>query len=276
MKKLILIKLILLGILSLPLGGAFSQKTTSIVPYPTPINPVEKAGWELIFQDEFEIDTLKSHWWPQTGLHGDESQWYTIRSENVFVKDGQLHLKAIRENYKDSFDFTSGMVYTSTSFGRGTYAEIRCKIPKGKGLWPAFWFNGSRKGYQEIDVFEFWSHNTKRYAVTNHYWDTIKQKRDGEYSWITPRTQDGDKIDMSEDFFTYAVYWDDTGIYYLLNNMLVEKQTQNIPSDPFPLILNLAVEGGKKGKYKPKKSLVFPKEFLIDYVRLYKKTKKIE
>jgi beta-glucanase (GH16 family) len=270
MKKIILTILILLGILR----GLLAQKTTSIIPYPTPINPVEKAGWELIFQDEFEGDTLKPHWWPQTGPHGDESQWYTPRTENVFVKDGQLHLVALREAFKDSFDFTSGIVFSSRGFERGTYAEIRCKIPKGRGLWPAFWFWAATKEYQELDAFEFWSHNTNRYAITNHFWDKTKQKRASEYKWIYPKNTEGDGIDMSEDFFTYAVYWDDKGIYYLLNNVLVEKQTKNIPPEPFPIILNLAVEGGKKGKYKPKKSLIFPKEFLIDYVRIYKKDKK--
>ena len=89
MKKNILTALILLGILR----GLHAQKTTSIIPYPTPINPVEKAGWELIFQDEFEGDTLKGHWWPQAGAHGDESQWYTPRTENVFVKVSSSFLK---------------------------------------------------------------------------------------------------------------------------------------------------------------------------------------
>ena len=267
MKKNILIILILLLILR----GLLAQKTTGIIPYPTPVNPLEKAGWVLVFQDEFEGDTLNAHWWPQTGSHGTEPQWYTTRKENVFVKNGLLHLKAIKETVKDSFEFTSGMIFSSKTFGKGTYAEVRCKIPEGKGAWPAFWFWAATKYYQEIDAFEFWTHDTKRYSVTTHYWDKKKQRPIGQYKWIYPRTAEGKRIDMSKAFFTFAVYWDDSGIYYLLNNVLVEKQTTNVPPEPFPIILNLAVEGEK---WKPMKSVQFPKEFLIDYVRIYKKERK--
>jgi beta-glucanase (GH16 family) len=274
MKKIVLTTLVLLGIQR----GSFAQKTTSIIPYPTPINPVEKAGWELIFQDEFEGDTLKSHWWPQTGPHGDESQWYTIRTENVFVKDGQLHLKAIRETIKEGYPYTSGLVFSSMNFGKGSYIEIKFKIPKAQGLWPAFWFwRGAEETYHELDMCEFWCHITNRFCISNHYWNEKKKKKATHYTWIYPKKENGEKVDMSDDFYVYAAYWDDLSIKCLMNNVLVNKQTKDIPKEPFPIILNLAVEGGKNGIYKPKPNVPFPQEFLIDYVRVYRRvgTKKL-
>jgi beta-glucanase (GH16 family) len=271
MKKNTLITYILLGILR----GSFAQKTTNIIPYPTPTNPVEKVGWELIFQDEFEGDTLKPHWWPQSGPHGDESQWYTPRKENVFVKDGQLHLKAIKETVKEGYPYSSGLVFSSVGFGKGSYVEVKYKIPKAQGLWPAFWFwKGANETYHELDACEIWCHNTKRYCISDHYWDEKAKKIATHYVWIYPKTAEGKKIDMSTDYFIYAVYWDDSGIKSLMNNVLVNKQTEDIPQDPFQLILNLAVEGGKKGIYKPKPNVPFPQEFLIDYVRVYRRIDK--
>ncbi len=43
---------------------------------------------------------------------------------------------------KQYFDYTSGMIYSNYKFDYGMF-EIKCKIPKGKGFWPAFWMAGA-------------------------------------------------------------------------------------------------------------------------------------
>ena len=250
----------------------FGQRTTETIFLDSVPNPLEKSGWELVFNDEFDGDTLNtSKWWAQSGIHNDEAQFYTPRHDNVFLKNGMLYLRAIRENFKDSLPYTSGEIFSSIEFGKGHYCEIRCKIPSGKGLWPAFWFwRGSNENYQEIDVFEYWCADTRRFSISNHYLKypgTLKGK--SEFKWIQPRNADGEKMDMSGKFITYAAYWDDDGIRVLVNNRLVLHFKKHIPSNPFPLILNLAVEGGR-GR-QPDSKTVFPADFIIDYVRVYRR-----
>jgi beta-glucanase (GH16 family) len=254
------------------LRGGIAQTLTNQMPDSLPKNPIEKAGWQLIFSDEFDGDTLDwAKWWPQEGAHGDELQWYTRRRDNLFLKDGMLFIHAQKETVKDSFPYTSGVVFSSMNFGKGHFIEIRCKIPKGEGLWPAFWFwRGADSSYQELDVFEYWSYNTRRFCVTNHYWDNLRQKRASEYRWIRPRNRGGQRLDLSLDFHTYAVYWDDATILVLLNNRLVARFNKNIPGEPFPIILNLAIYS-KKGQLYPKTPT--QADFIIDYVRVYKKEK---
>lgn len=67
--------------------------------------------------------------------------------DNLILDDGTYN--------KRGFDYTSGMIYSNRKFGYGKY-EIKCKLPKGKGFWPAFWVFGG-PDYNEIDVFEFWN-----------------------------------------------------------------------------------------------------------------------
>lgn len=247
-----------------------AQKVTEIVPL-IHESTLDKAGWELIFADEFDAPQLNaSNWWTQEGIHGSELQYYTSRSENVFIKNSFLHLRAIEEKYKDSLPYTSGMVVSSVEFGKGNLIEVRCKIPKGKGLWPAFWFwSGWNKEYQELDVFEFWCHDTKGFSVTNHWNKISGAPIQSETYWIRPRTNDRKRIDMSSVFMTYGVYWDEKNILFLLNNQLVAKIKNNIPPKTFPIILNLAVDNDSKKR--PNKKTIFPADFLIDYVRVYKR-----
>jgi beta-glucanase (GH16 family) len=253
------------------LRGYAQGTIISLLPDSMPLNDIEKKGWMLIFQDEFDGDTLDTQkWWCQEGLHGTELQYYRNHKNNVFVKDGFLYIKAIRDTFKN-MPYTSALLMSSKNFDRESLVEVRCKIPKGKGLWPAFWFwRGARDStYQEIDAFEFWGDNTQRFSVSNHYWDKAKQTISTNFKWVRPRNAQGQSVDMSKDFFVYTVYWDDKNIKLLLNNRLAITLKDNVPVAPFPIILNLAVDGGK-GKM-PDKNTVFPAEFIIDYVRVYKR-----
>lgn len=269
MKKLILINIIFCFILRGYVSAQPVNKFLNLMSLND--TAASKFGWEMVFFDEFEEANLdEKKWWAQMGPHGLELQYYTPRPENVYVADGLLHLRAVKEAFVDSLPYTSGMVVSSVEFGKNNLIEVRCKIPKGKGLWPAFWFwSGFNKVYQELDVFEFWSSNTKSYWITNHWNEAPGAPIKSEPYEIKPLTSEGEKIDMSTVFMTYSIYWDDDNILFLLNHQLVAKIKNNIPTNTFPIILNLAVDNGNKKR--PNNKTVFPAEFVIDYVRAYKR-----
>ena len=124
---------------------------------------------KLVFVDNFEVDgELDAAKWKMdegTGIDGwgnRELQYYTNRSENVEVKDGMLHITALKETYLGS-NFTSGKILTrgvyETKYGR---FEARIKLPWGQGLWPAFWLLGDDSEgtvnwptIGEIDIMEY-------------------------------------------------------------------------------------------------------------------------
>jgi beta-glucanase (GH16 family) len=263
MKKIILATLILLGILR----GSFAQKTTSIIPYPTPINPVEKAGWELIFQDEFEIDTLKSHWWPQEHERAGEWAFFTGRKENVSVDSGHLNIIVRKESYKN-FQYTGALIFLNRGIEPNTYVETACRIPKGDGLWPAFWFwNGSDSTYQEMDVLENYGKKTKEYDASHHFWNDKLKKRETFWVKVFPKDSLNKAIDLSLNQHVFGVEWKGDKVRYFMDNVVVFEFTQFIPKKYLNLILGMGL------KKKPKKRVKLPAKFEIDYVRVYKLAK---
>jgi len=101
--------------------------------------------WKLVWADEFDYnglpDTLK--WGYDVGGNGwgnNESQYYTYAdTANAIVKDGLLTITARHEGYK-SGKYTSVRLTTKNKYGlKYGRIEVRAKLPKGRGMWPAIW-----------------------------------------------------------------------------------------------------------------------------------------
>ena len=162
----------------------------------------------LVWADEFDKEGKPdtSKWTYEFGfIRGGEEQYYTDRIKNARVENGNLiieaHLEKIENNtppfferpdYVDKIDTAN---YTSASLTtRGIedwkYAkiEIRAKLPRGRGTWPAFWMLGENWGKidwpecGEIDIMEHVGydslliHGTVHTKAYNHVLKTQKGK----------------------------------------------------------------------------------------------------
>ena len=89
--------------------------------------PSNDKNWEVVFIDDF--NTLDTTRWNVANNfdHYGEPQMYTNRTDNVYISNGNLILKIIKENYI-SHSFTSGWINTKINYQYG-YFEIRCKLP---------------------------------------------------------------------------------------------------------------------------------------------------
>lgn len=98
----------------------------------------------LLWCDEFDgfsLDTTKWNYNIGIGDNGwgnNEMEYYTSREENIYVKNGILHIRAQKEDYENS-KYTSARILTQNKFFF-TYGSIEARIalPVGKGIWPAF------------------------------------------------------------------------------------------------------------------------------------------
>src|SRR5580765_3914301 len=126
-------------------GGQATQ-TTAPPPSPT---------YQLVWSDDFNgadgSPPDASKWAIQTGGGGwgnNELESYTARPQNVQVSGGNLVITAVKEDYTGSDGilrhYTSARMQTKGLFSQqyGRF-EARIKIPKGQGMWPAFWMLGS-------------------------------------------------------------------------------------------------------------------------------------
>ncbi len=264
-----------------------------LTPPPVPPDPADPP--RIVWQDEFNTpagtrpDPAKWTADPGTG-HNNELQYYTD-NDNVST-DGAGHL--VIEARKRATPGTSCPTdpltgsgtcqYTSARINTGnkfefTYGrvEARIKVPKGNGLWPAFWMmgadflDGRPWPYNgEIDIMEILGKDVKTSYSTVH-----APAYNGGGGIGAPYKLPGD-ADYSDDFHVWAAHWDSKGIVYSLDGRTVLtldkariEQTRGpwVFDHPFYLILNLAVGGDWPGP--PDASTPFPARMLVDYVRVY-------
>ncbi|MBI1279889.1 MAG: family 16 glycosylhydrolase [Anaerolineaceae bacterium] len=242
---------------------------TTPTPVPTnmPVLGPPGTGWTMVFNDEFDGGALDASKWNtcyQWALDygfnycragNDELQWY--QPDDVSVQNGQLHLKAEKRSFQNA-NYTSGMVDSHGKFNfLYGYAEARFRVPKGKGLWPAFWMLPQDKSWPpEIDIMEILG-DKPNLAYTTLHW--------GQENNSTGKVFNGP--DFSADFHTFAVNWQKGLIVWYIDGVEVFRTTSNTPDKAMYVILNLAVGGSWPGS--PDGNTVFPANFDVDYVRVW-------
>jgi len=241
--------------------------------------------WNLVWEDNFNGDYLNLQDWNyethEPGWVNNELQEYTDDIRNIYVDNGNLVIKAIKEETEDGIKYTSGKVTTQNKhdykYGR---FEARLKVPEGQGLWPAFWMMpteeelyGSWPRCGEIDIMEVLGHEPNEAYGTIHYGNP-HQESQGSYI-LNGET-------FSDDYHVFAVEWEpsemrfyiDGNLYHTVNNWYTKQEggdeiTYPAPFDqPFYLQFNLAVGGNWPGN--PDETTNFDNaEYKIDYVRVY-------
>ena len=258
------------------------------------------SEWKLVWSDEFDKPGLPDpgKWGYETGfVRNNEAQYYTReRKENARVQDGMLVIEARKEQFKNpDYDANAAAKgrgqgrrgrewaqYTSASLttrGKGSWTygriEVRAKLPKGRGTWPAIWMLGAERaaGWPacgEIDIMEEVGYEP---GVVQAHIHTAK------YNHLK-NTSKGERItiaDASEAFHVYAVQWDKEQMdFYVDNKKYFTYRNEGSGSGAWPfdkdqyLILNLAI-GGSWGGAKGIDDSIFPQRFYIDYVRVYQR-----
>lgn len=269
--------------------------------------------WVLVFNDDFN-SFESSHWAVKSLLNGgdlqDENtttqQYYSV--DNIkFTNDGKCHLVAKEETVERlctdwisdpdtilldnipnlrTYFYTSARLQTKYSFGFGRY-EIRCRLPKGQGFFPAFWLFGGYYGWSEIDIFEFWNEGYPE-LLSRVLHMNIHIGND-------PNTESCDSEDIGPDysagFHTFTMIWNPFEIewqvdgvpirrsfhYSTMNSSVVNCNTMtsltpylridNYPTPPMDIIMNFAI---KRDAEAPDATTPFPSSYDIDYVRYYK------
>jgi len=216
-----------------------------------------------VWADEFDKDGLPDaeKWTYDTGGHGwgnRELQHYLAnRLENAQVKGGMLHITARKEEHEGK-PYTSARMVSKAGWKYG-YIEIRAKLPKGRGTWPALWMLPSTRWEKtgprwplcgEIDIMEHVGYDEGVVHGTVHT---------GAYNHVKG-TQKGKQVtlpDATSEFHVYAVDWRPDRMEILVDGKPyfsfadegtgAEAWPFNVP---FKLLMNIAVGGnwgGRKG-----------------------------
>jgi beta-glucanase (GH16 family) len=227
-----------------------------------------RAAWKLSFDDEFDGTTLDlSKWTPADPWGWERNQELQAYVTNAFeVKDGVLRVRAERKAARYAGKeraCTLGMMTTYQKFSQryGRF-EIRCRIPSGKGLWPAFWMLPEPLGWPpEIDVLEVLGHEPDKIYLTHHFRDSARKHKSHGGSWKGP--------DFSKDFHTFAVEWTPEHLIWFVDEVERYRSEDSIPTGKMYLLVNLAIGGDWPGA--PGAATQFPNALEVDYVRIYEK-----
>ena len=261
------------------------------------------------FEDNFDGATIDTSKWQLPGFQGALPGGQNVGVytwNNVSLSDGFCHLTAKKETittratnwYDDNyiladgqpnlrtFNFTSGLISTNRQFLYGKY-EIRCRMPKGKGFWPAFWVFGGKR-WNEIDFFD-------SYAGLNEYVSSLGHDFNGTGG--PNGCHDSRKGFDFSDWHIFSCVFDYDKIEFLIDDKTVREINRVITSDGKPvlcgdnidygvyyqleaypietmnIIVNLALlsKNGPADSMPIDDSTPYPSSFDIDYVRYSKR-----
>ncbi|MEL6869167.1 MAG: family 16 glycosylhydrolase [Pseudomonadota bacterium] len=257
------------------------------------------AHWQLVWSDEFATDGAPdtSKWthdvWPAKKVN-DEDQTYTAREKNVRVENGRLVIEAHREDLNGA-NYTSGRIHTAgkADFLYGRF-EIRAKVPRGQGTWPAIWMLPSDpyrysttcapgEDWQGSETCDAWPNSGEIDILEHvgyqmgHVHGTVHNKA---YYWVNWEQRKGRILEPTVDseFHIYALEWSEDRIDMFVDDTLyftyLNENTgwRAWPYDhPFHLIINIAMGGvwGRAGG--PTDDSVLPQQMWVDWVRVYKR-----
>ena len=236
------------------------------------------AGWTLVWADEFAGDSVnRANWNYDLGGGGwGNAELETYTTENAVVADGLLRITALKE---PNGGYTSSRLKTQ-GLQSWTYGKVaaRLRLPRGQGIWPAFWMLGDNIGTVgwprcgEIDIMEMIGGGEDR---DDSYYGTLHWDQSGHRFTGTSRTELPDPAIFHDAFHVFEVEWTPAAIVWKLDGSETGRLAIDAANAPereefhrsFFIILNLAVGGNWPGS--PDASTVFPQALEVDWVRVY-------
>jgi beta-glucanase (GH16 family) len=253
-------------------------------------NTLDVIYTNLVWSDEFDGDNLDTNKWFHQTFGPNEGRWfnnelqhYTDSNTNSFVSEGNLHIVAKKETKEQNgvtLDYTSARLNSKYAFTYGR-VDVRAKLPKGNGTWPAIWTLGKNITEQgaywqtqgfgttpwpacgEIDIMEHGLHATNEVSSALH-----TPSSNGN----TINTAKKALPNVAENFHVYSMNWSPNQITFMIDGIgyyTYNPNDKNAATWPFDLeqflILNVAMGGfsGNPDANFTKSSMV------IDYVRVY-------
>lgn len=223
----------------------------------------EKAGYALVWEDEFEGRKLDPTKWKVRGV-GPRALAY-VSEEAVEVKDGYLWLWAKKkgEQLLGSAVGTEGLF--STRYG---YYECRAQVQKSPGVWAAFWIQSTEiaKGEDpaifgaEIDIMECFRKLGTDIVSHNVHWAYGPNQK-------TTRGMQSYLKGLGTGFHTFGLEWTPEKYVFYVDGLKFYEVTQGISKIKEYLILSMEYPSNPADMTRT----LYPDAFVVDYVRVWQK-----
>jgi beta-glucanase (GH16 family) len=234
---------------------------------------------KLLFEDEFNAASIdRSVWytcffWQKHPRQCSRPALAQFDEANVREGAGNAEIVALTHASTPAHPYTSGMMQTggrpsspaTFSFLYG-YAEARMRLPRGAGMWPAFWLIPKSGAWPpEIDILEWQGVDPNVDVMTIHYTGP-----NGKPAQDVSAVNTGAKL--WQGYHTYAVDWKPRSVTWYFDGKPLKRYVQErfIPNKPMYPVFTLNIGGWEPGSNHPSAS-EFPATLSIDYVRIWDK-----
>lgn len=267
-----------------------------------PRNNIEKDGWVLTFEDDFDAGAIDhTKWMDHVSFVGRFADGFKAVANSDFVigkfpKEyyspefifGDSTVKLIADNkpvtitIPPSGSMWSGQFtvpYTVQALQwpddplmeqRHGYFEIRCKTQNARDMWPAFWLfpvtpdpsKGPPKTWPPEIDIFEFMSRTPNIFTTTQHWGL------GPGHPSEPKRHRACRA--GKRFHIYACEWDETHIRWYLDNKLIRSTNKGIGDFIYPMSVIVGSGIDFNACREPRKSR-YPNYLEVDYVRVYKK-----
>lgn len=249
-------------------------------PHPPQGKKLDLARFQLTFEDQFEGNVLDPAKWKSHGEDVRRGGYWD--GSQAAVRDGKL---IIRTEYHDGKYgpgwYHAGLDTKGLFEQKYGYFEARCKLPRGQGLWSAFWMmcegveqeTGNGKSGAEIDIFEspYYARRQNGLVTCNLHYDGYGRAHRTKNAGII-------RVDNPyETFHDYGVEWNEREYIFYIDGVESCRTSFGQPSQtPEFLILSTEVDGqngrpfrGWSGDIRKNPEEIWPSDFVVEYVRAY-------
>lgn len=281
---------------SFDVKGAFSMLLASVQLFgmavlDTPVKPykdsIDMSRFELVWEDEFE-NGFDTEIWQGHYVYGEDdtqlrdTAWWN-RDQVSFTEDGclKINVEYKEDGPRGAGYYSYGMETNPNKNYSGNhkgyeqlygYFEIRCILPKGAGINPAFWLltdgmweddtDGGITG-AEVDVLEtntYYNEFSPDFGSVIHtihvdsYEEAHKSENQGAYYADDPYNK----------FNTYGVEWNkDEYIFYVNGVETARTSFGGVCQVPLYLIISVGVDD------RVFENGYLPTSMVVDYVKCY-------
>ena len=239
--------------------------------------PPQRDGYEVAWFDEFDRPELNTKLWtPADRKKTTNNSQQDYLPGQISIADGKLVIN-VENKPSRGLPFRSGLV-TSTALQKHGRWEVRAKLPRSTGMWPAIWLLADVRWPSggEIDIMENRGDQPTTVSSAFHFGTNPPYKHSfllEEHSVVA----NGKSVNFQEDWHTYACEWAPTHVRFFVDDelhwTLQDDDVDGFLSqhvEPMRLVINTAVGGDFLDN--PDDTTVWPQKMEIDYVHVYKST----
>ena len=240
-------------------------------------------NWTMIYNDEFNEDSVPdaTKWTvdpqPKGWINGEQEVYTDVTHDNARIRNGNLVITGKK-------DFPTGLPAEPWSSARVISqnkmdflygkVEVRAKLPKARGSWPAIWMMPTSSAYGgwpksgELDIMEHIGNQLGRVMATVHT-ESHNWTNGGQLTGFTNFS------DAHTAYHVYGMEWTPDSIMFKYDSIPIytyrnpHTDWKDWPFDQkFHIILNVAIGGGMGGTIVDSD---WPDSMNVDYVRVYQK-----